>query len=180
MRDTTIDVEALYAHIVSMPSWLTIENSVGDILSVDSIILDDEVLTCYPTVANYGDELTGSIVLANNTGDTATMTCIHAAPYMPVGVLVRKGTTETFTITGYDDTEYIGSDQLTFNLFTNITTNVWKSFLVADAADNILYYGAGYPDGMRILNSGAGLIIVTLSRNLVAGDVITMVIGNDI
>lgn len=173
------DIPHGVATITAKPSWLTVKDETLHTLSINDTVNDGETITIYPTSANTGGDKNDSFVLQDDVGNTETITCVHFAGAVPVQVNFTVGTAEEFTIWNEYYIANIGTNQLYVSFNHDFEGTEYKFIGVTDASLNVLYTGSGNPNGILVRLAHLSSKTMTLSRNLVSGDVLTVKIGLD-
>ena len=171
----TFDVPAGVATMTVKSSWLTVENSVGSVLAVGDHVNDGETITLYPNSQNFWATRNGTLTFTDSYGNSLNFSVTQLSD---IG---------SMTVTFVDEGGYgisnelyscsVGSDQLYISFDHSSTINSWVLIGVTDGGDNVLYVGTGYPNGIWLLTGQPAEKTMTLSRNLVLGDSITIQIG---
>jgi len=132
------------AVLTSMPAWMTGKNHLLHTLIVGvSTIPDGENMYLYPATQNTGADRTGSVILTDSYGNTASITVTQwGVPDVPEVILeVKSG--ETFTITGSTPINtYInnGSNQLHIGFTAHDLTLPGGVLLDVEIIKNAVHY----------------------------------------
>jgi hypothetical protein len=166
--------------ITAIPTWLTVRNNLGQVLTAGDTLSNGAVIDLFPTAANYRDRL-DSVSLIDNGGNTATITVTQTQSVNTptVTFVVRDG---TFTLSNGAAEFTYEPDPLVTATFSvsfdhDLASEEWKFFLVTDGLGNVLYVGYEYGSGILLSPGVSATKTVTLLRNLVAGDDIFVQIG---
>ncbi len=179
-EEVIFDIPLGSAIITSKPSWLTVINSLSHILFAGSSIFDDEIITIYPTNANTGGDNLDNLIVTDSRGNTGTVVVYQEGLITPVIVNIILGTAEDYEISNESYTANTGLNQLIIGFDHTFSGNIWKTINVMDDSLSELYSGSGYPAGVLVRSGYRVSKIMTLSRSLVSGDILTVKIGNDL
>jgi len=179
-RNSVFSVGDYGCKITSIPTWLTVIDGTLHARSVGYSVSDGDTLGFYPTEAQYGGALSGNVVFKDtnpNALNKIVRTLAVSQAVYPSPPIVNIYDDGTFIMSDKSYGVWIGSSDLDVSFTHDLVHNTWKQFRVSDAGGNTLWFGSGFPDGIFLRVDGSATKSVSLSRLVVAGDVLTVQVG---
>lgn len=173
-KSTTVTLVGIHqATIQTIPSWIAIvDNNTSGRLSEGDTIIDGMLIGIYPSVMNAGDERTGSVILSNQYGDTASVNVIQYAAIPPPSVSLIVDTPNTSGLSLSGSGTAINNSTNVIMIFTPGNNN----YVYGGAMDlswRATINGIASGDGsFSVFNKVSNTHTIIMSSNAVSGDII--------